>query len=138
MNNMIHTAKDMLILFLVVGFILSFGLFSVLQVPSNLDLESFRIIQQVSESVVKLATLAPVKSSHEFQFNSSKLTLSEQNEESNITISVIPDSGLQTSSPSPVDLTQELKLNSNNQSYLVVIATTEEAETIIVTKVNYF
>lgn len=109
-----------------------------LQVPSNLDLESFRIIQQVSESVVKLATLAPVKSSHEFQFNSSKLTLSEQNEESNITISVIPDSGLQTSSPSPVDLTQELKLNSNNQSYLVVIATTEEAETVIVTKVNYF
>ena len=78
----------------------------------------------------------PVIVNHEFHFNSSDDISVEQNvkriiPESKVPIPIIP------TSPIPTPPTNKPKQDKGRKSYLVVLATTEEANIVAVTKWNH-
>ena len=85
----------------------------------------------------------PVIVNHEFHFNSSDDISVEQNvkriiPESKVPIPIIPTSPIFTpTSPIPVSPTNKPKQDKGRKSYLVVLATTEEANIVAVTKWNH-
>ncbi len=118
---------------------------------------SFRIIEQQSEPISQVNISMPVIVNHEFHFNSSDDISVEQNvkriiPESKVPIPIIPTSPIPTpaspklsptspiftpTSPIPVSPTNKPKQDKGRKSYLVVLATTEEANIVAVTKWNH-
>ena len=97
---------------------------------------SFRIIEQQSEPISQVNISMPVIVNHEFHFNSSDDISVEQNvkriiPESKVPIPIIP------TSPIPVSPTNKPTQDKGRKSYLVVLATTEEANIVAVTKWNH-
>ncbi|KAK8792138.1 hypothetical protein WA171_002393, partial [Blastocystis sp. BT1] len=144
MSFILKSLSSLLCIFVLV---LYFGICCCLWIPSNLDMGSFRIIEQQSEPISQVNISMPVIVNHEFHFNSSDDISVEQNvkriiPESKVPIPIIPTSPIPTpaspklsptspiftpTSPIPVSPTNKPKQDKGRKSYLVVLATTEEA-----------